>query len=105
MTASNEVSAGAGSTSADDGRRDPARADMLTDVRTPGEQLGDVEGRLLQTFGSRLGEAAVQRSMSMAVQAVRFFGDDPAQRGSLIERIARNELELLQEGRNERAWT
>ncbi|MDQ1703060.1 MAG: hypothetical protein QOF57_2312 [Frankiaceae bacterium] len=88
-------------TPADEAIPEPA----IVDVRTPGELIGDIQRRLLDTFGPHVGEAPVVRSVTMAVQAVRFFGDDPAQRGSLIERIARNELELLQEGRNERAWT
>ena len=38
------------------------------DIRTSGEQIGDVERRLLQTFGGPVGEAAVRRSVSMAIR-------------------------------------
>ena len=80
-------------------------AGHLDDDQPSGGSVDAVRDRLVGIFGPGVGEAAVARSVAMAVQAVRFFGDEPRSRGSLIERIARNELELLQEGRNERAWT
>ena len=80
-------------------------AGHLDDDQPSEGSVDAVRDQLVGIFGPGVGEAAVARSVAMAVQAVRFFGDEPRSRGSLIERIARNELELLQEGRNERAWT
>ncbi|MCU1678131.1 MAG: hypothetical protein JWM93_2889 [Frankiales bacterium] len=81
------------------------RESATSDDVTPEGRLEAVQERLLAAFGPQVGNAAVHRSVSMAVQAVQFFGDEPELRSDLVERIARNELELLQEGRNERAWT
>jgi len=72
---------------------------------TPDTELVAVHQRLSATFAGDVGEAAVERCVTAAISAVRFFGDEPSDNTSLVERMARNELELLREGRNERAWT
>ncbi|MDQ1679846.1 MAG: hypothetical protein QOI42_705 [Frankiaceae bacterium] len=69
------------------------------------DELRAVQRRLLDGYAAEVGDTAVTRSVTMAIAAVRFFGDQPQMRADLVERIARNELDLLREGRNERAWT
>jgi hypothetical protein len=71
----------------------------------PGDALRAVQHRLVSAYAAEVGETAVVRCVAMAISAVRFFGDQPQARAGLVERIARNELDLLREGRNERAWT
>ena len=66
--------------------------------------LSAAQARLVADFGADLGGDAVQRSLSAAAAGLHYFGDDPRLHAGLVERMARNELELLLEGRNDRAW-
>lgn len=69
------------------------------------QSLAAVEERLASEFATPLGGDAVKRSMAAAAAGLEYFGDDPRLQAGLVERMARNELELLLKGRNDRAWT